>query len=153
AARFASLRTHSWYSFSEGVSSPEQLLQRAASHGYSALALTDTNSLTGAVEFAEAAPRYGVRPILGACLRLQTQRVTALVAEPAGGRSLCRVVGRLHLRPPPTLPALLAEHAEGLHLLVDDPFVLKPPLTDAFRGRLWLEVVRPGKTEAAELAL
>jgi hypothetical protein len=29
-ARFASLRTHSWFSLGEGASSPEQLLERAA---------------------------------------------------------------------------------------------------------------------------
>jgi hypothetical protein len=48
---------------------------------------------------------------------------------------------------------LLAEHAEGLQLLCDDPLMLKPPLTDVFRNRLWLEIVRPGRPEASERAL
>ena len=94
----ASLHTHSWYSLLEGVSSPEALLDRAATCGYSALALTDTNNLYGAVPFVEAAKRYGVRPLLGACLRQQRTHCVALIAEPAGWRSLCRVLTRLHLR-------------------------------------------------------
>ena len=52
-----SLHTHSWYSLLEGVSSPDALLHRAASCGYYALALTDTNNLYGAVPFVEAAKR------------------------------------------------------------------------------------------------
>src|SRR5262249_34931184 len=132
---------------------PEALLERAAAQGYAALALTDTNSLAGAVAFAEAALRLGVRPVLGASLRRDRQRLTALSAEPAGYRSLCRIISRLHGPKAAALPALLAESAEGLHLLCDDPLLLKPPLTDAFRGRLWAEVVRPGRAESAVAGL
>jgi DNA-directed DNA polymerase III PolC len=151
--RIISLRTHSWYSLLEGVSSPQALLECAAEAGYQALALTDCNSLAGAVEFADAAQRVGVRPILGAHVRLQSQRATLLIAEPAGYRSLCQILGRLHFLPGNSLAQVLAAAHEGLHVLADDPFLLKPPLTDAFRGRLWLELARPGKTESGELAL
>src|SRR5437764_6925487 len=81
--RIVSLRTHSWYSLLEGVSSPVALLERAAEAGYQAVALTDCNSLAGAVEFAAAAQQVGVRAILGAHVRLQNQRATLLIAEPA----------------------------------------------------------------------
>src|SRR5262245_20935256 len=153
--RFACLRAHSWDSWLEGVSSPDALLARALECGYTALALTDTNTLCGAVEFSVAAQRHGgIRLLLGADLRQQTQRATVLVAEPSGYASLCRILSRLHApQKAPHLATLLAEHAEGLHLLVDDPFLLKPPLTDAYRGRLWLEIVRPGKSESAEQGL
>jgi hypothetical protein len=53
----------------------------------------------------------------------------------------------------PPLPGLLAEHNAGLALLVDDPLLVKPPLVDAFGGRIWAELVRPGKSEAAERVL
>jgi DNA-directed DNA polymerase III PolC len=152
-SRIVSLRTHSWYSLLEGVSSPQALLERAAEAGYQALALTDCNSLAGTVEFAEAAQRVGVRPILGAHVRLQNQRATLLIAEPSGYRSLCQILGRLHFLPSNSLAQILAGAPDGLHVLADDPFLLKPPLTDAFRGRLWLELGRPGKTESGELAL
>ena len=54
-----SLHTHSWYSLLEGASSPPALLARAADHGYTALALTDTNNLYGAVAFVEQAVGHG----------------------------------------------------------------------------------------------
>src|SRR5262249_60640926 len=73
--------------------------------------------------------------------------------DTSGYRSLCRVLSRLHLEKPAPLVSVLAENAPGLHVLVDNPFLLKPPLTDAFPDRLWAECVRPGRTEAAENAL
>jgi DNA polymerase III alpha subunit len=139
----ASLHTHSWYSLLEGVSSPAALLTRAAACGYSAVALTDTNNLYGAVPFVEAAKGTGVKPLLGACLRQQRTRCVALIAEPAGWRSLCRILTRLHLLEDVRLPALLSENAEGLHVLADD-LPLAERLRDAFGPRLWIEVIRPG---------
>src|SRR5262249_39052777 len=159
------LHVHSWYSLLEGGSSPQALLQRAAACGYTALALTDANNLYGAVEFTEQAHRYGIRPLLGACLRQQRTRCVALIGEPAGYRSLCRILSRLLVskatlgtrvgRKAPSaedgeqersaatsLVNLLSENAAGLHILVDDR-VLAERLRDAFGSRLWLEIVRP----------
>jgi DNA-directed DNA polymerase III PolC len=141
-----SLHTHSWFSLLEGISSPEALLARAAAGGHTALALTDTNNLYGAIPFVQMAFGHGVRPILGACLRQQRTRCVALIAERAGYRSLCRVLSRLHQAagpsPPPPLAELLCQHADGLHVLVDD-VVLAERLREAFGRRLWLEVIRP----------
>ncbi|MCI0465071.1 MAG: PHP domain-containing protein [Gemmataceae bacterium] len=137
-----SLHTHSWYSLLEGVSSLERLVERAASCGHRALALTDSNNLYGVVPFTELARCRGIRPLLGACLRRQRERCVALVAEYAGYRSLCRVLSRLHLTPERELADLLAESNEGLHVLVDEPD-LAGRLREAFGRRLWLEVVRP----------
>jgi DNA-directed DNA polymerase III PolC len=155
----ASLHTHSWYSLLEGVSAPDALLARAAACGYSALALTDSNNLYGAAAFVEAAKGYNIRPLLGACLRQHRTRCVALIAGPAGWRNLCRVLTRLHLLENVLLVDLLRENADGLHVLADD-LVLAERLRDAFAGRLWLEVVRPGRgdrtrreNEAREAAL
>jgi DNA-directed DNA polymerase III PolC len=137
------LHTHSWYSLLEGVSSPASLLARAAACGYSALALTDSNNLYGAAAFVDAAARYGVRPFLGACLRHQRTHAVALIAEPAGWPSLCRVLTGLHLETAADLASLLVDNAAGLHLLVDD-LGLARQLREAFGNRLWLEIVRPG---------
>src|SRR5947208_2287364 len=119
SCRFTPLRTHSWHSLLEGVASPAALLGRAAEPGYEAMALTDPNSLAGAVEFSAAARRHGVRAIVGACLRRDRLRVTALAADAGGYRSLCRILSRLPAAQPPAVPRLLADHAEGLHLLCD----------------------------------
>jgi DNA-directed DNA polymerase III PolC len=141
-----SLHTHSWYSLLEGVSSPEALLARAAVAGYSALALTDTNNLYGAVAFKDKATPHDVRPVFGACLRQQRSRCVALIAERSGYRSLCRILSRLHQAVGPATPTpladLLRDNAEGLHVLVED-VVLAERLREAFGRRLWLEVIRP----------
>src|SRR5947209_14970643 len=91
------LHVHSWYSLLEAASSPEALLDRAAACGYSALALTDTNNLYGAMAFTEDAVQRGIRPILGACLRQNSARCVALIADASGYRSLCRIISRLNL--------------------------------------------------------
>src|SRR5262249_41030716 len=125
------LHTHSWYSLLEAVPGPDALLARAVACGYTALALTDTNNLYGAVPFTELARQQGLRPLLGACLRQGRSRCVALIAEPEGYRSLCRILSRLHLGPADQeLPPLLAENAGGLHVLVDD-LALARQLRDA----------------------
>ena len=136
----------------KGWTLPKALLARAAACGYAALALTDSNNLYGAVAFTEAARHHGVRPILGACLRHGRQRCTVLIAEPAGYASLCLVLSRLHLAPPPSLFDLLAMNAQGLHVLADDVEAAEH-LLGAFGARLWLEVVRPPRSASRERTL
>lgn len=149
-----SLHTHSWYSLLQGTTSLESLLERAASCGYTTLSLTDTNNLYGAIPFVEQAFRRGIRPILGACLRQRQAGCVALIAEPVGYRSLCRILSRLHLRAETPnqeqpLTELLVQNPEGLHVLVEDPG-MAGPLREAFGRRLWLEVVRPARSIAEQ---
>jgi DNA-directed DNA polymerase III PolC len=136
-----SLHTHSWYSLLEATASPATLLRRAAQCGYSALALTDTNNLYGAMNFVKEATVWGIRPLLGSRLRQQQTRVVALIADPSGYASLCRILSRLHLSEEP-LVDLLQSSSTGLHILVDD-LNLADQLRDAYPTRLWIEVVRP----------
>jgi DNA-directed DNA polymerase III PolC len=159
---FTPLHVHSYYSLLEGVDSLDTLLARAAACGYQNLALTDSNNLYGAVAFVEATRKYGVRPILGACLRHGRQRCTALIAEETGYQSLCRILSRLHLQDQSSLISLLIENADGLHVLIDDLELLRydsafriphSTLREAFGDRLWLEVVRPPHSAARERAL
>jgi DNA polymerase III alpha subunit len=127
-------------------------VERATTLGYPAIGLTDHNTIGGATRFVEAAGRCNIRPILGSRLSHNGESVTALLAEPSGYHSLCRLITRIHTTKPPDF-AVLSESAEGLHLLVDDPALFKPPLTDTYRGRLWAEVVRPGVKSARERTL
>ncbi|WP_344569795.1 DNA polymerase III subunit alpha [Streptomyces axinellae] len=48
-----------------GASHPETLAERAAERGMEAVALTDRDTLAGAVRFAKATARAGVRPVYG----------------------------------------------------------------------------------------
>ena len=65
---FIQLHAHSAYSLLEGAITTEDLIDRAVDQQMPALAITDTNNLFGALEFAEKARKAGVQPIIGAQL-------------------------------------------------------------------------------------
>ncbi len=62
---FVHLHVASGYSLRHGASHPQVLAARAAEQGMDALALTDRDGVYGAVRFAKACQREGIRPILG----------------------------------------------------------------------------------------
>ncbi len=63
---YAELHCVSNFSFLRGASRPEELVERAASIGYKALAITDECSLAGAVRAHIAAKEYSIKLIIGA---------------------------------------------------------------------------------------
>jgi len=62
---FVHLHVASGFSLQYGASHPQALVERAAEQEMDALALTDRNGTYGAVRFAKACQRAGIRPILG----------------------------------------------------------------------------------------
>ncbi len=72
--RYAELHSHSAYSFLDGASRPEELVEKALELGYEALALTDHDSLSGAMELAIAAKGTPLKPIFGAEMTVQIER-------------------------------------------------------------------------------
>ncbi len=70
AAPYAELHCHSHFSFLDGASSPEELVEEAVRLGLQALALTDRNGFYGVVRFAEAARALGLPTVFGAELTL-----------------------------------------------------------------------------------
>ncbi|MFF0445770.1 DNA polymerase III subunit alpha [Streptomyces sp. NPDC004609] len=67
---FTHLRAASGYSLRYGASHVQDLAERAAERGLDALALSDRDSLAGAVRHAKACARAGVRPLFGADLAM-----------------------------------------------------------------------------------
>lgn len=67
---FVHLHVASGYSLQYGASHPHVLVERAAEHEMDMLALTDRDGTYGAVKFARAAQRAGIRPVLGVELAL-----------------------------------------------------------------------------------
>ena len=80
-AGFVHLHVASGYSARYGASHPRDLAARAAERGMPALALTDRDTLAGAVRFTRACTRAGVRPLYGVDLAV------APAAPPAPGRT------------------------------------------------------------------
>ena len=98
---YVELHCHSAYSFLDGVSLPDELVARAAELGYTALALTDHNSVSGSMELAQMAALTGApRAIHGAEIDLRTQHgarhLTLLVRDARGWRNLCRILTKAH---------------------------------------------------------
>ncbi|MEV7720559.1 DNA polymerase III subunit alpha [Streptomyces sp. NPDC088184] len=80
---FTHLRAASGYSLRYGASHPRALAERAAERGLDALALTDRDSLAGAVRFAKACAGAGIRPLFGVDLAVPG-------ASPSGAASAAR---------------------------------------------------------------
>ncbi|HZB48900.1 MAG TPA: error-prone DNA polymerase [Mycobacteriales bacterium] len=80
AVPYAELHCHSNFSFLDGASHPEELVEEAARLGLSAVALTDHDGMYGVVRFAEAAKAYGMSTLYGAELSIG-------LAEPQGGQA------------------------------------------------------------------
>lgn len=77
---FTHLHVHSNFSFLDGGSSIEALVDRAKAVGCKSLALTDHNGLYGAVRFYDYAKKAGVKPIIG--VELDIEQSTTEHAEP-----------------------------------------------------------------------
>ncbi|MER6525002.1 DNA polymerase III subunit alpha [Streptomyces sp. NPDC001508] len=101
---FTHLHTVSGFSLCYGASHPERLAERAAERGMDALALTDRDTLAGAVRFAKACAGAGIRPLFG---------VELAVGEP-------EVVRRAHRRTPVRGGAFIDESAPRVTFLARD---------------------------------
>jgi error-prone DNA polymerase len=127
---YAELHAHSNFSFLEGASHIDELVLRALELGYETLALTDHDGLHGAMEFAQCARAWGLRPITGAEITLARSEergarskeaehhLTLLCETQRGYANLCRLLTHAHLdheRGNPCVePDVLARHTEGL---------------------------------------
>ncbi|MEV7547764.1 PHP domain-containing protein, partial [Streptomyces sp. NPDC089915] len=82
---FTHLHTVSGFSVRYGASHPKRLAERAADRGMDALALTDRDTLAGAVRFAKAAAAAGIRPLFG--VDLAVAPAGSLDGSGPGGRA------------------------------------------------------------------
>ena len=88
---YIELHAASAFSFLQGASLPETLVERAATLGYPAMALLDADGVYGAPRFHKAATKAGLRAIIGAELTIEATGGAArtaaapLAAAGAGG--------------------------------------------------------------------
>ncbi|WP_432951249.1 error-prone DNA polymerase (plasmid) [Kribbella sp. CA-253562] len=97
---YAELHAHSHFSFLDGSSSPEHLVEEAVQLGLHALALTDHDGFYGAARFAETAATYDLTTVYGAELSIGLSGPQNGVPDPEGTHLL-----------------VLAERKEGYHRL------------------------------------
>ncbi|WP_244480827.1 DNA polymerase III subunit alpha [Mesorhizobium sp. Root157] len=125
---FIHLRVHSAYSLLEGALQLGKIVGHALKDESPAIAVTDTNNLFGALEFAQKAVKDGIQPIIGCQIDLafsgenadgqrdrrrlgpETSPVVLIAANEAGYRNLVRLDSRIYLE---TLAG------EAVHLTTD----------------------------------
>jgi error-prone DNA polymerase len=107
---FVHLHVHCQYSFLDGASKLDRLLEKAKALGMSALALTDHNRLTGAIRFYEKAKALGIKPIIGAEIDMTgDHHLTLLCKDIEGYSNLCRLLTEAHLTNRNRRPAVTKE--------------------------------------------
>ncbi|MBI1758379.1 MAG: error-prone DNA polymerase [Actinobacteria bacterium] len=128
------LHCHSNFSFLDGASHPEELIETAGRLGIEGVALTDHDGFYGVVRFAEAAAGTGVRTLFGAELSLELTRpgsgepdpagthLLVLARDPAGYRTLSQAISGAQLAGakgwPRYHPEALAAAADGRWLVL-----------------------------------
>src|SRR5918994_66086 len=140
---YIELHAASAFSFLQGASLPETLVERAAALGYPALALLDADGVYGAPRFHKAAQQAGMRAIIGAELSIQAVGgghsavgksqipnyksqipianrlpptawvLPVLVESQQGYQNLCRLVTRMKMRAAKGEGALALEELDG----------------------------------------
>src|SRR5215213_2084582 len=121
---YIELHTASAFSFLQGASLPEAIVDRAAELGYSALALVDRDGVYGAPRFHKAARAAGIQPIIGAELAGGAGRggevgdspsflLPVLCESAEGYRNLCRLITRMKMRAPKGEGALTLDELDG----------------------------------------
>ena len=118
-ANYAELRCRSNFTFLEGASHPDELIETAAALGYAALAVTDVNTLAGIVRAHVAAKRAGLKLLVGAEVVCVDAPPCVLLAEDrAGYANLSKLLTVGRRRSPKGECELrfadVADHAAGL---------------------------------------
>ncbi|QDY78243.1 DNA polymerase III subunit alpha [Streptomyces qinzhouensis] len=110
---FTHLRTASGYSLRYGASHVPDLAGRAAERGLDALALTDRDSLAGAVRHAKACAAAGVRPLFGVDLGVPAVPRPGASGDGDPHRSRTPAKGGIFVAEPPQRAVFLARSAPG----------------------------------------
>jgi len=113
--KFINLRNHSFYSLNYGLSPPDALIEKGET-----VALTDLNSLSGAVEFYQSAQKKGVKPIFGLEQALMGGPTVLLLASTlAGFKNLLKIVSQSNKpenfkKEPQATHEILSNYSKGL---------------------------------------
>ncbi|MDT8311653.1 MAG: DNA polymerase III subunit alpha, partial [Methylophaga sp.] len=171
---FVHLHLHTDYSLIDGLLRVKPLISAVAAAGMPAVAITDQHNLFAAVKMYSAALQAGVKPILGADLRLRdpqdsknSLRFVLLCMNMTGYHNLSRLISRAyiegqHLGVPMLERDWLIDHSEGLICLTgregflgkailngreDEAHQLGSEWSSLFQDRFYLELTRTGRDD------
>jgi error-prone DNA polymerase len=98
---YAELNAKSNYSFLEGASHPEEMIERAHALGYQGIALTDVNGVYGAPRAHATAQKLGIHLIIGAEIEIEKDfKLILLSKNRTGYGNLCELLTLIHMDKP-----------------------------------------------------
>ena len=146
---FVHLHAHSEFSFYGGVPKIIDLVLTAKRHGHKAVALTDTNRMSGLIEFYLACQKHQIKPILGVELTVNesSQENLVILAKNAQGYGdLCSVISQKHLEKQFSLSRFLHKRNwENLFFVSNYPNVLSLIATTENKSNLYAELINNSK--------
>ena len=157
---FVHLHVHSAYSLAEGAIRVKELVELCADDKMPAVAVTDTNNMFGALEFALAALAKGVQPINGAQINVgeTEQQIVLLVQNEVGYKNLSKILSDAYMEGDVSHSVAtgfeeLAENSDGLICLSggtlkgfrEEKDLLK--LKKVYGDRFYIELQRHGLRE------
>ena len=96
---YVELHARSAFSFLEGASTPEELIEQGKAMGMTSMALLDRDGFYGAARFHLAAKKHELRAHIGTEVTTdEGWRYPLLAASREGYRNLCRLITRMKLR-------------------------------------------------------
>lgn len=171
---YVPLWVKSYYSFLEGASSPEELVEEARRLGLSALALTDRDGVYGVVRAHVKAREVGLHLVVGAQVTVMgdhgprippsISQIVLLAMDRGGYAHLCRLLTRGRMRSPKGEGRVtweeVCDHAAGLIALWGgegsllagdaDPAPVAEALREAFGDRLYAVIARHRRAEGRQ---
>ncbi|MFZ1731420.1 MAG: DNA polymerase III subunit alpha [Bacteroidota bacterium] len=114
------LHLHSNYSFLAGTLSIERIIELAGKAGYSALALTDTNNVSGIMEFYTRCISAGIKPIPGAEFLAGSSRAVLLARSWDGYAEICTALTELAIHHPAARVVISDELRRDAEYPLDD---------------------------------
>jgi error-prone DNA polymerase len=144
---YIELHARSAFSFLQGASLPEELVETATKLGYPALALVDRDGVYGSPRFHMAAKKTAIRAHIGAEITCTDGFPYPLLVENRTGyKNLCRLVTRMKLRAKKgkgeVTPEELTEFSKGLICLAPAPETIDRSLHAFGRANVFAEVQR-----------
>jgi error-prone DNA polymerase len=141
---YTELQVTTNFTFLRGASHPEELVEQAATYGYTAIAITDRNTFAGIVRAHVAAKKSGMR-IIPSC-RIDLQDGPSLLAFPTDINAYAQIsnlltVGNLRTEKGKCLlyKSDVYQHAKGSKFVVLPPTILNEvfDFDDAFKKALY----------------
>jgi DNA polymerase III alpha subunit len=115
------LHVHSNHSLLQGVITIDDLIAKAVEYNLEAIALTDTNTMSGLIAFFKKAIECGVKPILGTYIDDPDDKniyAIFLARNIEGYSDICRIITSKKLKPDFSLVNLLQDYLPNLFILI-----------------------------------